>query len=54
MLSGREVMFKQRQSVQVPAKVRELFVVVMTGQEFDQHALQFLKLIILALSNYAQ
>jgi hypothetical protein len=43
-------MFEQGPLVQVSAKVKKLFVVVATGQEFDQHALQFLKLIILALS----
>jgi len=29
-------MFKQGQFVQVPVKVKELFVVVVTGQECDQ------------------
>jgi len=35
MISRREVMFKQGQFVQLPAKVRELFVVLVTGQECD-------------------
>jgi hypothetical protein len=35
MLNRREVIFKKGHFVQVPAKERELFVVVVTGQECD-------------------
>ncbi len=35
MFSRKKVMFKQGALVQVPAKVRKLFVVVVTGQECD-------------------
>jgi hypothetical protein len=36
MLNRRDEMFKQGPFVQVPAKVRELFVVVVTEREYDQ------------------